>query len=147
MPDTNSSKPASLSHIKETCLYIQNTQRTRAFYEGILGLPCIAELPERFVFFRVGADMLLCFIPEFSANNPILPTHWATGPQHLAFETPDYQNWKAYLQQQGVAIEHEAVWQTGRRSFYFRDPDGHSIEIVEPGIWGDVEEASQGETE
>lgn len=142
MPDMLSSRPASLSHIKESCLYIQSTQRTRAFYEGILGLPCIAEIPEKLAFFRVGVDMLLCFVPDFSASHPTLPSHWAKGPQHLAFEAPDYESWKSYLESHGIPIEHEAVWQNGRRSFYFRDPDGHSIEIVEPGIWEASETAS-----
>ncbi|MCS7298097.1 MAG: VOC family protein [Bacteroidia bacterium] len=134
---TNGSKPASLSHIKETCLYIQDTARTRAFYEGLLGLVCVSEAPGRFVFFCAGQDMLLCFVPEFSAQNPILPSHGANGPQHIAFESPDYEDWKAYLENRGILIEHEAEWKGGRRSFYFRDPDGHSIEIAEPGIWGE----------
>lgn len=134
----SSSKPASLSHIKETCIYIQDTARTRAFYEGILGLTCIAESPGQFVFFRVGRDMLLCFVPDYSGRNATLPAHQAQGAQHLAFEAPsDYEGWKIYLISCGIAIEKEAVWRAGRRSFYFRDPDGHSVEIVEPGIWGD----------
>lgn len=138
MPDTLSSKPASLSHIKETCLYIQDTARTRAFYEGLLGIPCIAEVPEQFVFFRLHSDMLLCFIPHFTQNNPILPAHGATGVQHIAFEAASseaYEHWKNFLLSQGIVIEHEATWGAGKRSFYFRDPDGHSVEITEPDIW------------
>lgn len=132
-----SSKPASLSHIKETCLYITDTRRTRAFYEGILGLTCIAEEPGCFAFFRVGKDMLLCFVADYTRQNPTLPVHGAKGIQHIAFETDDYDTWKAYLEREGIVIEHEAIWRGGRRSCYFRDPDGHSIEVVEPGIWGD----------
>ncbi|MCX8111768.1 MAG: VOC family protein [Bacteroidia bacterium] len=135
MPDTSSSKPASLSHIKETCLYVQDTQRTRHFYEKKLGLTCVAEKPGCFVFFQVGPDMLLCFVASFSARNSELPPHWAQGAQHIAFECSDYEGWKAYVQAQGIPIEREATWRHGRRSFYFRDPDGHSIEVVEPGIW------------
>ncbi|MCX7606997.1 MAG: VOC family protein [Bacteroidia bacterium] len=137
-PDTHSSSRPSLSHIKETCLYVRDTSRTRAFYEGVLGLRCITEIPGRLVFFQVGVDMLLCFLRSFSEINPQLPPHGAEGSQHLAFEAPSsevYEAWKQYLLQKGITIEHEATWNTGKRSFYFRDPDEHSIEITEPGIW------------
>lgn len=133
-----SSLPPSLSHIKETCLYIRDTAETRAFYEGKLRLACIAEVPSQFVFFAVGADRLLCFVSEFSRNNPTLPAHHAEGPQHIAFEAPTpeaYEAWRTHLAAAGIAIEHETTWPTGRRSFYFRDPNGHSLEIVEPGVW------------
>lgn len=129
----------SLSHIKETCLYIKDTTRTRAFYESILQLRCITEVPTQFVFFAVGEDRLLCFVTEFSRNNPTLPAHYAEGPQHIAFEAPTseaYITWRNHLKSAGISIEHETTWPTGRRSFYFRDPDGHSIEILEPGVWG-----------
>jgi len=135
---TPSSWPPSLSHIKETCLYIRDTARTRAFYEGVLGLRCIAEEPGKYVFLQAGPDMLLCFVPAFSLQNPTLPGHGGSGVQHIAFEAPSsevYQAWKERLEAKGIQIEHEAVWRLGRRSFYFRDPDGHSIEITEPGIW------------
>ncbi|MEN2992964.1 MAG: VOC family protein [Bacteroidia bacterium] len=136
--DTPNWSPPSLSHIKESCLYIQDTARTRAFYEGLLGLTCIAEVPGQFAFFRLGPTMLLCFVREFSERNPTLPAHGAYGVQHIAFEAPSteaYEQWKAYLSAYSLPIEHEATWRLGRRSFYFRDPDGHSIEITEPGIW------------
>lgn len=135
-----SSWQPSLSHIKETCLYIQDTARTRAFYEGVLGLPCLVEEPGKFVFFQLGPDMLLAFVRSYAQANPTLPAHGAEGVQHLAFEAPStqmYEAWKRYLIQRGVDLEHEAVWQKNRRSVYFRDPDGHSIEITEPGIWPD----------
>jgi hypothetical protein len=35
-----------------------------------------------------------------------------------------------------VAIEHEATWPRGGRSFYFRDPAGNSLELATPRIWG-----------
>ncbi len=134
-----SSSPPSLSHVKETCLYISDTAKTRAFYEGTLRLPCITEVPRQLVFFKVGEDRLLCFVPEFSRSNPTLPAHYARGPQHIAFEAPSseaYDAWRAHIEAAGIPIEHETTWPTGRRSFYFRDPDGHSLEILEPGVWG-----------
>lgn len=133
-----SSSPPSLSHIKETCLYIQDTTRTRFFYEGLLGFRCLAERTGQYVFFQVGADMLLCFVSAFVQENPTLPPHGGYGILHVAFEAPSpevYEAWKDYLFTKGIPIEQEARWREGKRSLYFRDPDGHSIEITEPGIW------------
>lgn len=132
-----SSRP-SLSTLKEVCLYIQDTAQTRRFYEGLLGLPCLTERPGEYAFFHAGPVMLLCFVREYALANLTLPAHGAKGPQHIAFEASsaqDYEQWKAYLPTKGLRIDREVTWPSGRRSFYFWDPDGHSIEILEPGIW------------
>jgi len=34
-----------------------------------------------------------------------------------------------------VAIEGRSHWPQGAESLYFRDPDGHLLEVVTPGIW------------
>ncbi len=122
--------------IKETCLYVKDLQRTRAFYEGILDFEVIAEVQGRHVFFRVGKDVLLCFIAESTKKEEKLPWHGAQGSMHVAFEvaSEDYEALKARLKERGVKILQEVQWRKGR-SFYFRDPDGHLLEIVEPQIW------------
>ena len=43
--------------------------------------------------------------------------------------------WEAWLAENGIAVEEETTWELGGRSFYFRDPDRHLIEIATPGIW------------
>ena len=35
----------------------------------------------------------------------------------------------------GVAIEGRNDWERGGRSIYFRDPDGHLLELATPGLW------------
>jgi len=139
-PDTPSSSPASLSLsiLKEVALYIQDTARSRAFYEGVLGLPVLVEIPGAYVFFHAGPVMLLAFVREYALSNQQLPPHGATGTQHIAFEAPSteaYEKWKAFLLQRGTPIDREVTWPNQRRSFYFTDPDGHSLEILEPGVW------------
>jgi catechol 2,3-dioxygenase-like lactoylglutathione lyase family enzyme len=139
-PDTPRTSPSSpdLSTLKEVALYIQDTRRTRAFYEGNLGLPVLVEVPGAYVFFHAGPVMLLAFVREYALANQQLPPHGATGIQHIAFEAPTreaYETWKALLPQKGIPIDREVTWPNNRRSFYFSDPDGHSLEILEPGIW------------
>ena len=35
----------------------------------------------------------------------------------------------------GIEIESRATWRFGGRSLYFRDPEGHALELVTPGTW------------
>ena len=127
----------SFTKIKETCIYVADLQRTRNFYEQKLGLQLINFSEGRHVFFRAGTSVLLCFLAEATKRSTDLPAHFASGQIHFAFETPSdqYEKWKQKILDEGIIIEHEAQWKNDLRSFYFRDPDEHLLEIVEPGIW------------
>ena len=35
----------------------------------------------------------------------------------------------------GVAVESRVIQTHGGTSLYFRDPDGHSVEVATPGLW------------
>jgi catechol 2,3-dioxygenase-like lactoylglutathione lyase family enzyme len=126
------------SHIKETCLYIQDLDGAEAFYHGLLGLPLISRRENRHVFFRAGQSVLLCFNPEVTKDEVELPPHFAQGNQHMAFEclAGEYEAWKNRLAALNIPIIHEAQWPGGRRSCYFHDHEQNVLEIVEPGIWG-----------
>lgn len=128
-----------LTQIKESALYVSDLERTKAFYNDLLGLPVIGHKPGRHVFFRVGPSILLCFDAEATRHDRDLPPHFGEGELHLAFEAEAgrYDEWRARLVAAGIAIEADLSWPRGGRSFYFRDPDRHCLEIVEPGIWGD----------
>jgi catechol 2,3-dioxygenase-like lactoylglutathione lyase family enzyme len=39
------------------------------------------------------------------------------------------------LKSRGIAIEEVKQWERGGKSLYFRDPDGHLLELVTPGCW------------
>lgn len=123
--------------IKETCLYVSDLQKSEDFYHSKLGFPVIGRAEGRHIFFRTGESVLLCFIAEKTRQDSNLPPHYGSGQLHLAFEVSPqaYQEWKEKVQQAGIAIEHEQAWKDGLHSFYFRDPDGHLLEIVPLGIW------------
>ncbi|WP_421891762.1 VOC family protein [Marinoscillum sp.] len=125
------------TQIKETCLYVQNLDRTREFYEGVLGLKVISHQNQRHIFFRLGTSVLLCFITEATRNETVLPPHYAEGKQHIAFEVApgDYESVKRTVIERGVTITHEQEWRPLVNSFYFEDPDGHVLEIVPAGMW------------
>ena len=123
--------------IKETCLYVSDLARTKAFYHNLLQFKIIGEVPGRHVFFRVGSSVLLCFIAEASLKPGKLPPHFGAGQLHLAFEVSqvNYEKNKATIAEAGITIEQEYDWGNGYLSFYFRDPDNHLLEVVMEGMW------------
>jgi catechol 2,3-dioxygenase-like lactoylglutathione lyase family enzyme len=122
---------------KETCLYVKDLERTREFYTNKLGLPLISFVKNRHVFFRAGRSVLLCFIADETKKEMGLPSHGAEGSIHFAFEVSrdEYTNSLEQVKEAGIKILHEHSWKSQLRSFYFHDPDGHLIEVIEQGIW------------
>ncbi len=43
--------------------------------------------------------------------------------------------WEARLAGAGIGIEGRTKWSRGGDSIYFRDPDGHLLELATPGLW------------
>ncbi|MGD8749435.1 MAG: VOC family protein [Balneolaceae bacterium] len=125
------------NRIIETCLYVQNLNKTEAFYNGKLEFPIIGKKEGRHIFFRAGSSVLLCFNAEITQKEDTLPAHFGEGHIHLAFEVPkgQYEKAKEWVQSKDIEIEHEQCWHDDYRSFYFRDPDGHSLEVVPQGLW------------
>lgn len=128
--------------ILETALYTRDLAAARAFYGEVLGLPVIAEVSARHVFFRVGAGVLLVFDPEATevpSHNPALPVpvHGARGPGHVCFAASraEIAGWRERLVAAGIAVEAEFDLPNGARSLYVRDPAGNSVEFAEPGLW------------
>lgn len=123
--------------IKETCLYIKDLEKARAFYADMLGLEIISYLPDKHLFFKVGYSVLLCFNPDDSGKKTSPPGHYAHGPQHFAFEVDatEYEAHKKQIQQKGIQIIDLVIWESGQESFYFKDPAGNILEIVQVGIW------------
>jgi catechol 2,3-dioxygenase-like lactoylglutathione lyase family enzyme len=126
-----------ITKIKETCLYVEGLEKTKSFYTEVMGFPVISFVENRHVFFRAGASVLLCFLPESTRNEKELPPHFGSGQLHVAFEVPpdQYAKWKADLSAKGVKIEYEQFWFDDIYSIYFRDPDNHLLEIIPEGMW------------
>lgn len=126
----------SLKSITEICLYSKDLIKSEHFYAEILGLELI-DSTDNHVFFRVGEQVLLIFDPNHSKTQEDLPGHFAHGNQHIAFTaTKDqYETWKNRVLSHGVTVIKEHTWKRDLKSFYFRDPDDHVIEILEGNIW------------
>ncbi|MBA3901238.1 MAG: VOC family protein [Bacteroidetes bacterium] len=100
-------------------------------------MPIYNKIDGKLIFFRAGESMLLCFVNGTTDGQSKLPPHFAKGQIHFAFEVAsrEYDNWKKYLNTKGIKIEHEQDWKNNLKSFYFRDPDGHLVEILMEGVW------------
>ena len=89
-----------------------------------------------------GGTVLLLFHRGETANglswsDGWIPPHDGSGPLHVALgvDLDQLDTWERWLVSRGVAIESRVSWERGGRSLYFRDPAGHSVELVSPGTW------------
>lgn len=110
---------------------------TRHFYEEVLGFKVIAYVTGRHIFFKAGSSILLCFLDGATKESSTLPVHGSNGSIHIAFEVNkgEYETWKDKITQSKIEIIKEHDWGRDLKSFYFRDPDGHLLEIVPEGLW------------
>ncbi|MNE78362.1 fosfomycin resistance protein FosB [compost metagenome] len=98
---------------------------------------------ERFRAYNVGEQsVLLLFIEGDSlkgAHYPegYIPPHDGNGPLHIGLAVAKEQlpHWERHLAAHNIEIEGRMTWEHGGESIYFRDPDGHLLELVTPGIW------------
>ncbi len=131
-----------LGHILETALYVADLGVSHDFYARVLGFEQFLR-DERMCAMGVpGAGVLLLFARGGSATpsetpQGTIPAHDGRGTLHLAFAIPkgELDAWDAHLAAEGVDVESRITWPRGGTSLYFRDPDGHSVEVATPGLW------------
>lgn len=131
-----------LSAILETALYVDDIDRAAAFYENVMGLPVIHADSRMRAYDVAGRGVLLLFmrsetLEPVETPGGTIPPHDGSGPLHVAFaiESAQLPDWNAHLSARGIAIESTTEWPRGGRSVYFRDPDGHLLELATPGLW------------
>lgn len=131
-----------LNRIVETALYVDDLDRARDFYEGKLGLAPLLKTKTLFAYDVGGASVLLLFLRGASLqtqsfDNGSIPPHDGSGALHIAFaiDAEELAAWEAKLDQLGIVVEGRMQWERGSKSLYFRDPDGHMLELATPGLW------------
>lgn len=141
-PAADALPPARLDRVLESALYVADLPRARAFYVDVLGCAPLVETPRLLAVGVAGQSVVLLFqrgATEAALATPggLVPGHGGGGVQHLAFAVAAdaLPAWEARLAAAGVAVESRVVWDRGGASVYVRDPDGHSIEFVTPGLW------------
>lgn len=122
--------------VLETSVYAEDLEQARAFYEGVLGLPCFQFHPPRHAFFRAGRGVFLVFNPSLTERDEHLPPHGARGSVHVAFrvKAEDLPLWAERLRAAGYPVRW-ASWPRGQ-SLYTQDPAGNLVELAPGEIWG-----------
>ncbi|WP_165920167.1 VOC family protein [Chthoniobacter flavus] len=132
----------TITGIIETALYTKDIAQAVHFYETILGLKSLTGDARFHAFSVADRHVLLLFLQGTSLTpsrlpGGVVPPHDGTGPVHIGFSVPSetLAEWEAHLQTHGVEVESRVTWERGGESIYFRDPDGHLLEMLTPGVW------------
>lgn len=136
-------KRPPLNGVVETCLYVSDVQRSRAFYERVFGFTAAIGDNERICPLTVEPGRVLILFQRGGTLDPVpvgdshIPPHDGSGEQHFAFSIPleSVEDWKSYLKGLDIELESIVEWPKGGYSIYFRDPDRLLVELITPGLW------------
>lgn len=132
----------AVSRVLETALYVNDVERSVAFYRELFGFDTVFE-SDRAAGLDVAGSQVLLLFRKGATTKPVvskrgtIPPHDGDGDLHMAFAVPagSLGEWEEALASKGIEVEARYHWPRGGRSVYFRDPDGHLIELVTPGCW------------
>lgn len=132
-------RPPRVNGILETSLYVERPSLSVEFYRRVFGFERID--PDQ----KTGINDQTRLCPMRAGDRSVLLLFKkgantdtdATGAIHLAFaiDRTELAAWEAWLSQLGVPIESRKTWAYGGEALYFRDPDGHLLEVATPGVW------------
>jgi catechol 2,3-dioxygenase-like lactoylglutathione lyase family enzyme len=132
----------TLNGVLETALYVDDLDRAIHFYTDVLGLAPLYR-DGRLAAFAVGGRSVLLLFPRGGSLETVrmpggtIPPHDGSGPLHVAFAIAKdaLADWEERLRANKIDIEGRTTWNRGGESIYFRDPDGHLLELATPGLW------------
>jgi catechol 2,3-dioxygenase-like lactoylglutathione lyase family enzyme len=135
----------TVAGVIETALYVDDLERSGRFYGEVFGFRLLMAEDRMRAYSVADKQVLLLFKTGGSAqpspmHGGVIPPHDGRGMLHLAFAIApdDLEPWKRRLEDEGVALESQVHCGDDRPqgdSLYFRDPDGHLIELITPGCW------------
>jgi catechol 2,3-dioxygenase-like lactoylglutathione lyase family enzyme len=140
-PERDQEMPG-LERILETAIHTDDVERSRRFYEEVMGLKPMFTDQRLTAYDAGGGSVLLVFLRGGSAEPVVLPGgtipgHGGAGCLHFAFalRADELGAWEGRLREHNIGIEAWMDWPGGGKSIYFRDPDGHLLELATPGLW------------
>ena len=134
--------PPRVSGQLESSLYVGDLDASASFYKRVFGFEELLR-EDRMVGLAVpGGTVLLLFrrggsVTPSRVPGGIIPEHDGQGTLHLCFAIPlsALGDWEQHLAALGIPVESRVTQSFGGTSLYFRDPDGHSLEVAVPGLW------------
>jgi lactoylglutathione lyase len=132
--DSVSPRPR-ITGVAHIALYAADFEKTRAFYRDFLGYAepytlTNADGTPSVAFFKINERQYIELFPEREPNSDRL--------HHISIETNNAEALRRYLGAKGVKVpESVNKVRIGNSAFNIKDPDGHTVEIVqyEPTSW------------
>jgi catechol 2,3-dioxygenase-like lactoylglutathione lyase family enzyme len=137
-PNPAAQKPVTrpkILGVAHLAVFVSDLPKARAFYEDLLGFE------EPFTLPKPDGSVEIAFVKINDRQGIELFNRPSAGEgqlNHIAIYTDDADRMRDYLASQGVAVpERVGKGRTGNKNFMVKDPDGHSVEIVEyqPDSW------------
>lgn len=124
-----------ITGVAHIALYVKDVQAARNFYTGLLGYQECFDLKNpdgslSLTFIKINDRQYIELFPERAAGTDRLA--------HISIETTDAAQMRLYLASKGVQVPGSVPkGRIGNSNFNVKDPDGHTVEIVqyEPAGW------------
>ena len=126
---------AAFNDVGAVVLFVEDLQRSRAFYHGVLGLDVQFEDADSVGFKIEGMAFIVLQVDRARVQLQGEPTATprAAATAFLTTFTDDADALHADLVRRGIGFFQEPADQPwGMRTAYFKDPDGHVWEIAQP---------------
>ncbi len=130
--DVRRPRITGLAHV---ALFVADVDKARTFYKDFLGYgePFLLNNPDgqlSLTFIKINDRQYIELFPENEAGTDRL--------HHISIETDDAEQMRRYLASKGVAVPQKVgKGRIGNANFNIKDPDGHTVEIVQylPDGW------------
>jgi glyoxylase I family protein len=138
-----------ISGLLHATFLVSDLERSRAFYEDVLGLPIDASRPDLGfpgAWYEVGTGQQIHLMhlpnPEAGLERPLHPqgvrrdckglkpqqhTQHGGRDRHVALAVDDITELRRRLEQAGISY---TLSKSGRRALFCRDPDGNALEFI-----------------
>ncbi|MEN8260594.1 MAG: VOC family protein [Pseudomonadota bacterium] len=119
----------TISAFHHASLLIDDLDRSKGFYEGLLGLRSSNDRPQMpydGVWYQIGAQQLHLLVlpsPDAGLERPPHGGH----DHHVALTVSDFEALKQALDKAGVPY---SLSKSGRKALFCRDPDGNALELI-----------------
>ena len=124
-----------ITGVAHMAIFVHDVAKARQFYKDFMGYEEVFKLDNPDVslsltFLKINDRQYVEIFPEREAGSDRL--------NHISIETDDAEAMRAYLNSKGVAVPDKVgKGRIGNANFNVKDPDGHTVEIVQylPGGW------------